>query len=316
MSYFNAYHFRKPYDFWFQFLPQVAFMMSIFGYMCVLIFIKWCTDWQANGQDPPGLLNMMISMFLSPMDVPQPLFPHQVTVQNVLVVVALVSVPIMLFVKPLLLKRDYQKANPKPINDPLDDLPHGESSTKKAKSSKKKRKTKKPGHSDSDSGSDYDDESLSDEEDFSSEDEPKKAVVVAKKKSGGHGHDEDEFDFGEIFIHQVIHTIEFVLGAVSNTASYLRLWALSLAHAELSMVFWQRVFVATLASGNFFAIFCGWAVWSFLTFGVLLCMEALSAFLHALRLHWVEFMNKFYFGDGEKFEPFNFEILLNPPPAE
>lgn len=127
--------------------------------------------------------------------------------------------------------------------------------------------------------------------------------------SDSHGHGE-EFDFGEVFIHQAIETIEFVLGMVSNTASYLRLWALSLAHSELATVFWSKAMLSMINTGNPVMVYFGYATFAGVSFAVLLCMDLLECFLHALRLHWVEFQNKFFKADGYRFQPFDFKAIL------
>ncbi|XP_019089331.1 PREDICTED: V-type proton ATPase subunit a3 isoform X2 [Camelina sativa] len=254
MSYFNARFFKSSVNIWFQFIPQMIFLNSLFGYLSVLIIIKWCTGSQAD------LYHVMIYMFLSPTDElgENQLFPHQKTVQLVLLFLALVSVPCMLLPKPFILKKQHEARHQGQSYAPLDET----------------------------------DESLH-----------------VETTGGSHGH--EEFEFSEIFVHQLIHTIEFVLGAVSNTASYLRLWALSLAHSELSSVFYEKVLLLAWGYNNVFILIIGILVFIFATVGVLLVMETLSAFLHALRLHWVEFQNKFYEGDGYKFAPFTFIFTAN-----
>ena len=124
-----------------------------------------------------------------------------------------------------------------------------------------------------------------------------------------HGH-----TFAEAFIHQMIETIEFVLGTVSNTASYLRLWALSLAHGELAEVFMMLSFTPVYSTPSLpltivLGIVC-WPVFWSITFGVLMCMDAMECALHTLRLHWVEFQNKFYLGEGYPFKPYSNEAVL------
>lgn len=252
LSYFNAKFFRNDLNIWYQFVPQMIFLNSLFGYLSLLIIVKWCTGSQAD------LYHVMIYMFLRPTEDlgDNQLFFGQKFLQILLLLLAIVAVPWMLFPKPFLLKEQHEERHRGQsyallhnFDDPLEMEPCDDS------------------------------------------------------------HNHEKFVFSEIFVHQLIHTIEFVLGAVSNTASYLRLWALSLAHSELSSVFYDKVLLLAWGFNNVIILIVGIVVFIFATVGVLLVMETLSAFLHALRLHWVEFQNKFYEGDGYKFQPFSFASL-------
>ncbi|KAL3649366.1 V-type proton ATPase subunit a1 [Castilleja foliolosa] len=256
LSYFNARYFNSSIDIRYQFVPQMIFLNSLFGYLSLLIIIKWCTGSQAD------LYHVMIYMFLSPFEDlgENKLFWGQGVLQVILLLIALIAVPWMLFPKPFILRRL---------------------------------------HTERFQGRNY---GILGTSDMYNDEEPGSARQPP--------HDE-EFNFSEVFVHQMIHSIEFVLGAVSNTASYLRLWALSLAHSELSTVFYEKVLLLAWGYDNIIIRLVGLAVFAFATAFILLMMETLSAFLHALRLHWVEFQNKFYSGDGYKFRPFSFAALTD-----
>ena len=111
-------------------------------------------------------------------------------------------------------------------------------------------------------------------------------------------------------MHQIIETIEFVLGSISNTASYLRLWALSLAHGQLSKVFLSKTIGGGIASGNALIIIFGMYFFLNISLGVIMLMDTMECFLHALRLQWVEINSKFFKADGRKFEPLALESPL------
>uniref|UniRef100_A0A6Q2WRH9 V-type proton ATPase subunit a n=1 Tax=Esox lucius TaxID=8010 RepID=A0A6Q2WRH9_ESOLU len=258
---FNHLHFRKKFNLYLVFLPELLFLLCLFGYLVFMIIYKWLAFSARDSQMAPSILIHFINMFLMQGDGVPPLFPGQVGLQVFLVVVALLSVPVLLLGKPVYL---YWLHN------------GGASRMGMYRGYERVRR-----HS---------------EEEIS--------LMRANDMEEGSDHSDLSTN---VFLHQSIHTIEYCLGCISNTASYLRLWALSLAHAQLSEVLWSMVMRVGLRMDTTLGILFlvpVFGIFAVLTVFILLVMEGLSAFLHALRLHWVEFQNKFYSGTGIKFVPF------------
>uniref|UniRef100_A0A8C8GJU4 V-type proton ATPase subunit a n=1 Tax=Oncorhynchus tshawytscha TaxID=74940 RepID=A0A8C8GJU4_ONCTS len=271
-------HFREKFNLYLVLLPELLFLLCLFGYLVFMIIYKWLAFSARDSQMAPSILIHFINMFLMQGDGVPPLFPGQVGLQVFLVVIALLSVPVLLLGKPVYLYwlhngganrigmyRGYERVRR-----------HSEEELSLMRAN------------DMEEGS------------------------VPSDLSTSREQQKEEFDFGDMFLHQSIHTIEYCLGCISNTASYLRLWALSLAHAQLSEVLWSMVMRLGLRMDTSLGIMFlvpVFGIFAVLTVSILLVMEGLSAFLHALRLHWVEFQNKFYTGTGIKFVPFAFFLL-------
>ena len=271
----NSIYFKSKLDFICEFLPMIIFAVGFFGYMIILIFVKWNIDWHARmqlgscnynangmpatcelsatnlscytysgnictadtlllakcplglggtsgGCQPPNLITTLINIALKPGSVDEPMYAGQASLQTVLLLIAFLCVPWLLLVKPFYLRYTHKKvdvhgsqASENPLLGPDHEEighanPHGSATAT----------TTAGGHG------------------------------GGHSSGGGHGEHGGEFNFGEIFIHQAIETIEFVLGMVSNTASYLRLWALSLAHTELATVFYEKALLSMINTGN------------------------------------------------------------------
>ncbi|ETO11968.1 V-type ATPase [Reticulomyxa filosa] len=285
---------------WFEFIPQMVFMMCFFGYMVFLIFYKWCINWASSTlSDMPSIITILIKMFLSPgsVDSEVQIFGDknlQVIIQVTFLLALVLSIPIMLCVKPCILRSRMANHNYQNIPDDEKEETEVQLPVVQSKEGEKAQKSQ-----------------TIDEESKQTEHEDSKDTDSHHSTQHGQGHEHESF--GDIMIHQLIHTIEYVLGTISNTASYLRLWALSLAHAELSEVFFDKTLRMTLESTGVGAVIMNVAsAAAFLSFTctVLLIMDVLECFLHALRLHWVEFQSKFFYADGKAFRPFAFEKLL------
>eukprot|EP00924_Labyrinthula_sp_SR-Ha-C_P009885 snap_masked-scaffold_21-processed-gene-2.23-mRNA-1 protein AED:0.01 eAED:0.01 QI:0/-1/0/1/-1/1/1/0/774 len=242
----NALYFGKKLDLFFEAIPQIIFLLGLFGYMCFLIVYKWAVDWGEGCSredlncNPPSLITTLINMALDIGNVEQDMlmYENQGTIQTALLLISVLMVPLMLLPKP---------------------------------------------------------------------------IILSRQLKDHHGDGDEEHSAGDLWVHQGIETVEFCLSCLSNTASYLRLWALSLAHSQLSAVFLEQLllnYVTTEGPMGVIITFLGFGAFAGATLAVILLMDNMECFLHALRLHWVEFQSKFYAADGVKFVPLDFKQSL------
>ena len=241
MKAFNAIYFGRMVDLFFEFLPQLFLLMCLFGFMDLLIVVKWLTNWEGQEGFSPSIITVMINMFLDQGKVDEtialPIIGSSSTQQTICIVLLLISlvwVPTMLLVKPIYLNWKGHK------HHHIKRGSIGQRSSELDNEEEKDNKNIQHGIN------------LSMGSKVKINDDVNIDHIIELQGGGNENH-----SFGEMFIHQLIETIEFALGTVSNTASYLRLWALSLAHSQLAHVFYDKLLgsLALSKGGSFIMVF-------------------------------------------------------------
>lgn len=302
----NCIYFGQYKKLTFDIITGFFIFLGLIGYMIVLIYVKWWYPVYAYKQvanpivgtdltlsTSPSIITLLIGDIMGPTGFAEKndenlyFYEQQGDIANILVIITAICLPIMLCAIPCIAICCGEKHD-----DHEEDGVAGV-----AAHSKEDDREKLMGNDD--------------QENRMQEIEQMLKLHCPKEESHGGA--------GEVFIHQVIETIEFVLGCISNTASYLRLWALSLAHGQLGEVFIQIFFTQLQVPLKFdtmgsvgqtiFFFFMGFG-YMFAVMCVLLMMDLLEVFLHTMRLHWVEFMGKFYQGTGTPYKPFSFKTVF------
>ena len=313
--------------FYFEFIPQFLFMGLMFGYLISMIFYKWGTDYDSNTHEAPSLLTIMINMAIKLGEIDgKPLFESfmgfsQESINRLILFICVLLIPVMLLVKPI--NFYMRKVKTKGIKYRNDGVSLIKNENKNDDNINININDNNNISNDYDINND-DNMNLNNSGDYSLSLSQESAIkpnelyseLYATQKIKYKEEAKTKYQFIELFIGQLIEVIEYVLGTVSNTASYLRLWALSLAHTALSHVFIEKTFIGyiqndhTNIASSVIGVFIYFLVFLFATAFILIFMDAMECVLHTLRLHWVEFQNKFYKGDGYLFRPFSFKNIF------
>ena len=313
--------------FYFEFIPQFLFMGLMFGYLISMIFYKWGTDYDSNTHEAPSLLTIMINMAIKLGEIDgKPLFESfmgfsQESINRLILFICVLLIPVMLLVKPI--NFYMRKVKTKGIKYRNDGVSLIKNENKNDDNINININDNNNINNDYDINND-DNMNLNNSGDYSLSLSQESAIkpnelyseLYATQKIKYKEEAKTKYQFIELFIGQLIEVIEYVLGTVSNTASYLRLWALSLAHTALSHVFIEKTFIGYIQNdhtnivSSVIGVFIYFLVFLFATAFILIFMDAMECVLHTLRLHWVEFQNKFYKGDGYLFRPFSFKNIF------